>query len=384
MATNPYLEETTEDDVLSQGGAGPERKTLIVVAAVVVLAVVGFFLWPQVEESLAPEPHQAWAAIEAEGSGVARVGWVRLPAGTPFTLHAVLEARTREGEAVYYTEAPALEIGGEAVPAESLRPWDRGRHPKVKWFTVEGAIRERPAQDATSLERFRLQEVYRPAWANTWAIPGSLDVARTENEERPFRQLEAAFGTQRYHVRVEIFKDEQALLPDESYKSWGADVVREKVESFPGVTASLDGTLGPASEVFGLSQLEPQSLDPDLVAGLRTLSRQRLAFSRLTVLFETAQKAGLDPSSDLPWQPLELSSRAAWGETVNPGDALQVLERLVLLYEDRGEEGVLDPQDLVFDFAQGAAVRTLEQVFGSEGEVRWAPLGSAGSSRPAS
>jgi hypothetical protein len=365
-----------------------ERKVLVIVLFLVALAVGIFLLLPQVEEHLAPQPLKAWVAVEPEGSGIARVGWLKLEQGTPFKLHAVLEALDRNGGTVYYTEARALEIGGQEVPAEALRPWDRHRPPKILWFTVEGAVRQRTVSDLEQLGRFALQEVYRPDWPHAWTIPGSLESSRVAAEERPFRTLEATIGTQRFHVRIEVYEDDKALLPKERYKSWGADSLPETVADFPAVTASAPGLLGPGSEVFGLSQLEPETLEPALLEGIESLSRQRLAFSRLSVLAETVAVAGLEPE-DLSWSPLDISSGAAWGEEVHAGDLLQVLERMVVLFEDRGNPGILDAEDLCFDFAQGAGIRQLGQVFVGGGEVSWVPLhkltgAAANASRPAS
>ena len=69
---------------------GVNRKLLWGVAAAAAVVVAVVLLWPGVEEELAPEPVAAWAAVEAEGSGVARVEAVEIPAGTPFRVHAVL------------------------------------------------------------------------------------------------------------------------------------------------------------------------------------------------------------------------------------------------------------------------------------------------------
>ena len=78
---------------------------IVVAVALVALAVI---FQPAVEEKLAPEPHAAWVAIEVADSGLAKVGPVELEVGTAFELHAVLEARDRSGQPVYYTEATDL------------------------------------------------------------------------------------------------------------------------------------------------------------------------------------------------------------------------------------------------------------------------------------
>ena len=151
-----------------------ERNPVWIALALAAVGAAVVWLVPRVEEELAPELKQAWVAIEVEGEGFAEVGWRHLERGTPFTLHAVLEAQNRKGEKIYYTEAPALRISGEDVPVEALRPWDRRRPPKILWFTVEAGYAFRDITAAQQLERFDLAESFRPAWPQAWSIPGEL------------------------------------------------------------------------------------------------------------------------------------------------------------------------------------------------------------------
>ena len=116
-------------------------RLFLIVITVVGLAAIAFLLQPTVVEQLAPELQTAWVGIEVAGSSIAEVGPVDLAVGDNFTLHAVLEARDRQDRPVYYTEASRLAFGGEEVPADQLRVWERPRRIKVRWFTVEG---ERP------------------------------------------------------------------------------------------------------------------------------------------------------------------------------------------------------------------------------------------------
>ena len=338
-------------------------------------AVVAVIVWlfPRVQEELAPAPVRAWVAVEVADEGVAEVGWRRLERGTPFTLHAVLEARDRKGQTVYYTEAPGLRLAGEEVPASSLRAWDRRRQPKILWFTVEAGYAFREIKSQAQITRFDLTEAYRPGWPQVWAIPGQLTPAWVEDPRSIYGVDAEPFGTQRFHVRIEVYGDDEALLPEARFKSWGAEDLPENLADFPTVTAHVPGRLQTASEIFGLPQLEPPAGGTATLKGLEDLSRDRLAFSRLTVLAETLKTAGTDPGR-VDWQPLDLSSAPPWGSVVESGDLLQVIDRLVILFDDRGEPGVLDDEDLCFDFAKGAAVRPLGQIFGGDGEVSWASL----------
>ena len=352
-----------------------ERNPVWIALALAAVGAAVVWLVPRVEEELAPELKQAWVAIEVEGEGFAEVGWRHLERGTPFTLHAVLEAQNRKGEKIYYTEAPALRISGEDVPVEALRPWDRRRPPKILWFTVEAGYAFRDITAAQQLERFDLAESFRPAWPQAWSIPGELVPSWVEDPKAIYGPGVQAFGTQRFHVRLEVYADDKALLPEARFKSWGAESVAEHLKDFPTVTVYVPGRPKAASEIFGLPQLEPPAGDEGLLLRVSELSEERLAFSRLSVAVETFEAAGIDPRQ-VQWRPLDLGTAPAWGPVVETGDLLQVAERLVMLFDDRGEPGILDGEDLCFDFAQGAAVRPLDQVFGGDGEVSWASLGA--------
>jgi hypothetical protein len=264
------------------------------------------------------------------------------------------------------------------VADSALRRWDRGRNPKILWFSVEGGLPYLELETADQLGRFHFEDLYRPSWPQAWVIPGQIKPSESINEDHLFGADRPAFGTQRYHVRLEVFSDDKALVPDQRFKSWGASRLPEEAESFPTVTVRLPGILGPASEVFGLTQVEPVGPSSgEMRSGLRTLIEQRLAFTRLGVLGELLEAQGRT-AADLRWESLNLDGSTSWGDRVAPGDLVQVLDRVVLLYRDANGDGLVDPGDLCFDFAKGAAVRPLDQVFDfSEGlEVSWVTLGS--------
>lgn len=353
-----------------------ERKVFLAVVSAAVVVVAALVFYPRVHDKFLPQPLTAWVAVQPAGSEVAVVGPVELGSGTGFTLHAVLEARDRQGEPVYYTEAPALRFPDREVPATALRRWDRPRPPKILWFTVEGGTPYLELDSAEQLARFHFEELYRPEWPQAWAIPGTLEPAGADSRELRSAGTGETFGTQRYHVRLEVFENDESLLPDERFKSWGADQVADRWDAFPAVTERLPGILGPASEIFGLTQIETGAAQGELLRPLQDLARKRLAFSRVTVLGAVVSAAGTSADA-LRWKPLGLAGGVLWGggEGVAEGDLLQVLDRVVVLYRDVGEIGILDSQDLCLDFARGAAVRPLEQVFDAGTEVSWVAIG---------
>ncbi len=346
-----------------------QHRVLVIVLALAAALVLFLWLQPKVSDELAPKPVTAWVAVDAEGAGHGVIGPSRVEAGDPFTLYAVLEAERRNGDKVYYTQAKSLTLpGGEAVEPSSLRPWDRARLVKIRWFTVESRrpfVRLPAEADNDLFDSLQFEEVLRGDWSATWSVPGEVRPARggLGSEVRGL----PGFGTQRFHVRVELYASEDSLVPNERFRSWGAEEVATEVEHFPSVVAALPEALAPASQVFGLPQI-------DLATGLGHEAQigdwveQGLAFTRLTVIRDQIASSGRR-LEDLDWGLVELTGTDAFGEKVRPGDLLQVGERLVVLYDDRGQIGRLDYDDLCLDFVDGAAVRLLREVFSGEGQT---------------
>lgn len=351
----------------------PDSQRYVWIAAVVLLvAVVAVLLVPKTRETLAPQPQRAFVAIEVGGEGVARPGPVELASDTAFRLHAVLEATTRGGEPLYYTEAPALEIDGEQVPAERLRPWDRALEARVLWFSVEGVPPFVSAADAQAVAAFRFQEVYRADWPQAWSVDGvvaptSERLARGRREHGPF-----AFGTGAYQARILLYGTESAIRPRASFHSPGAAALDDGSGRVARVEKSLPGPLAPASRVFGLPQIEPAEREP-LPPALAALLERGHAFRRVQVLGATLSAAGRQ-WGELTWRDIDPEAGPPWGqEGVAAGDLLRSGGRVVILYRDLGD-GRLSEDDLAFDFADGPAVRALSEIFAGEGLLDWASL----------
>jgi len=390
-----------------------EQKIFWSIVAVLVVVVAAVLLSPSLSQLTVPQPEAALVAIQPAGAEAAVIGPVELPAGTPFTLRAVLEARTRGGDTVYYTEAPALVRDGEPVPAEAVRRWDRRQQVKVLWFTVEGSQPVLDLAPGQSVERFRPLAFLRDDWPFAWSVPGRLEPAHDDDIAGPASRVERPFGTQRFQVRIEVL-DERAdrgdLVPKLSFNSLPPSKLLADVDRFPTMTESLPGAAGPASAVFGLTQIRPpeaagkvEGVDAgeleavargELSQELVDLTRKRVAFATLPVLREVLDAAGVDPG-ELPWRYVALDGSAAWGTQVHPGDLLRAGQRVVVLYTDAAPgqasearpaagNGVLDGDDLAFDFAFGAVVRPLSEVFEAEGgQVEWISLGrKAGAPAP--
>ncbi len=360
-----------------------ERRYLWIAVAVVVVVSLALFVVPKLREELAPEPHSALVGVEIAGSGVAEVGRIRLDPGTPFKLHAVLAAQGRDGELYYYTQATALRINGEDVPAERLRVWDRAGEIAVLWFTVEGYRPFMEIPDLTSLESFRFEESFRPEWGRGWVVTGSLSPGNNALARGFEPGEEIPFGTMRYHVRIEKYFRKGDPAPVARYRSPGADAVDTSggtdwtVERPTRIVAALSGGLDRVSAVFGLPHLEPTV---DAAGEVRTELRRwylsSRSFTRLLVLGGLLEDRGLH-WRDLSWEPVEPALEPSLG-AIGPGDFLRSGERVVVFWKDAGVEGHLDYDDLCFDLAESAAVRRLGEIFTGGGVLDWSDLDRVG------
>lgn len=355
------------------------QSTIILIALLVVtLVVIAVLLQPTVEESLAPELRAAWVGVEVGANGLAEVGPVEIDAGTPFTLRAILEGQDRGGGTVYYTEAQRVSFWGEEVAAESLRRWERPREVKIRWFTVEGIPPFLQVTAPEELDKLGFRNLYRSDWPLVWSLPGEIVAAGKARPEPGAATVRQPFGVERYHVQFELYSLGDSMIPGERIGSWGADDVIREAGRFSTIRRVLPGAVGPASKVFGLTQLEVGSeAPPALRERTAELIRSGLAFSRVTVLWDQIRAAG-KRLEDLEWRGIDLTGEIRWGEPAVAGDLLRVGERVVVLFEDRGDPEVLDYDDLCFDYERGAAVRALSEVFQAEDEeglVEFAALG---------
>lgn len=357
-----------------------DRRVLWAIVGTVALILAVVFLSEPVQRELRPEPQRAFIAFEVDGEGVARPGRVTMPPDGRLDLHAVLEARGRGGRRLFFTRAPALEIDGEVIAAEDLRPWKGPEEVKVLWFTVEGP---RPfvrlAGDQT-LSALAFKANFRPQWPRAWSVPGSIRPAREEaapDPDSPRRRV--SFGTQRYQVRIELFGSGSALVPVATYESPPPAEVADEVDRFPTVVAALPGALELPSKVFGLTQVDMTGGDI-LEREARALNdwfNRDLVFSRLLLLRAMLDSAGVSWET-LEWRAVELAAGPDWGAgSVSAGHLLRAGERVVVLYEDRGVAGKLDYEDLCMDFWEGAEVRPLSDIFVGEGLVEWTALAPA-------
>ena len=350
-----------------------ERKVAVGVLVAFALVALVVLMSEEVEERVAPQPKRALIAVSTDDRAVARTGRSEIEPGESFTLHAVVEAVDWRGETVYYTEAEKLEVDGTLVDDDKVRPWDRAVEIRILWFTVEGFKPFLEVEDVSDLVGFHYKEFLRPSWPRTWSIPGSLKGSGDAGIRQEELGEEPRFGTQRYLVRVEIFGPQSRITPMQRLQSLEADSLPETADRFPTVVAAEKGRLDLATSLFGIPQIELQ--DPtrsDLQESLNAWTEPGLAFSRRQVLKEMIDRMGV-AFDDLAWVDIDLSQGPTWGESgVSKGDLLRVGERWVVLFEDRGEMGRIDRQDLCLDFDRGPRVSRVGDVFTGDGFIEWA------------
>jgi hypothetical protein len=350
-----------------------DRRALWVAIAVVSASLLLLFGVPKVREELRPDVIGALVAVQIGSEPTARVGAVDIEVGESFSLYAVLRAESRSGDTVYYTQAPGLEIAGQPVEADHVRPWPGGDEIRVLWFTVEGFRPFLEPASIAELETFHWQETFRPDWGFGWVAAGTVAPHNRNLSRAPENDADLPFGTAYFHVRVEEYFRSGDPTPIARHRSPGAEALPGHPERLSRVVARLPGSLASVSELFGRVHVEPTGdSSPELSRSVASLFSRGLMFSRLLALDRMLVERGIG-LAELEWETVEIPEGPSWGE-IGAGDLLRSGERLVVLFEDRGEPGRLDYEDLCFDFFENAAVRPLAEVFRAGGVVSWADL----------
>jgi len=354
-----------------------ESRRIWWIAGGILAAILAWRFVPTLENPLAPKPVAAYVALLVDGATAASDGPHRIEAGKAFRLFAVLEAHDWRSGTIWYTEAPALRLGGRAIPAASLRRWPASRRLSVRWLTVEGFAPYLEVGKAADLERFTFVEQFHPEWGSGWSADGVVDPKNALlPADSPLRPL--AFGTQRYAVRIELFADERALTPEARWSSPAAGATSADAPAGVALVAALPRPLATVSAALGRTQLEPSpALDEETAKRLVVLHERSAAFVATRLWAEHLAESKRSAES-LVWRPVDVAAGdLVWDRDVATGDLLQAGERLVILFRDAGSPARLDPADLVFDAARGLRILRLDEVFRGEGglQVELARLG---------
>jgi hypothetical protein len=320
-------------------------------------------------------PVAAHVAIELRDEGVARTGRIEVAPSTDFKIHAVLEARTEEGEVRYYSDVAGLELYGERVAPELVQSWDGPRFAQVLWLTLEAQRRYAEITSARQLEGFRFDGFARPEWGRGWIAEARMGL-RSEELLDVHAGSDVMFGTRFLQAWVELSDQRDAILPQERFKSPGPEVLLTDPERVTTLVIRSPGALGSAERVFGLSQLEPApELDESTREAIRSLHDRGLAFNRIELLRDLTNDSG-QPFSELDWSLVELGQGVRWGQDIFPGDLLRAGDRWIVVFDDTQGDGLLDASDRCLDFDRGAGVENISEVFVGEGELQLARLGS--------
>ncbi len=356
-----------------------ESKVRWAVLVAAVLLALFVLLSEEVEERVAPELKRALVAIETDDSGVGKTGHAEIAPGAPFTLHAVVEAVDWAGKNVYYTEAQRLEIDGGEVPQEQIRAWDRHLETRVLWFTVEGFKPFLDLDAGGDLQQFHYREFLKASWPRTWSIPGSLQGSGDASIRQVALGEAPRFGTQHYHVRVEIFGAKSQITPIQRIQSVQASTLPGSAADLATVVASVPGRLEVPTRFFGITQIESgPDTEPEVLELMESWTASGLVFSKRTVLREMLKRLQIG-YEDLVWIDIDITEGVDWGAGgVGEGDLLRVGERWVVLFSDKGEPGLLDREDLCLDFDKGPRVSQISEVFTGDGLIEWASTSGLG------
>ena len=358
------------------------RVIALVIGLILAALALVVFVLPALRRARLAEPVAAHVGIEVGGDGVARVGRVRLGPEEPFRLHAVVEARAKDGSVAFYTEAKEVRFTADEQRGENAptRPWSERPEPaRVLWLTLEGAAAFRPLAAGEDLARFAFEEFSHPEWGTGWTAEGSLEARRDDALELEGLTSGLEFGTQHFQVWVEILEQERDAFPQKRLKSAGSAELLADPAGVAAVEVTLPLPLALPSRVFGLTQIEAPPEAPEAIyAALAERYSQGLLFSRALLLRDLLAGAGRTLES-LDWERLDLQAGEPWGQRVEAGDLLRVGGRWVVLFRDEGRTGFVDGGDLCFEYERGAVVRRLSAAFvevddPEGGDVEWAAL----------
>ncbi len=351
------------------------RSQVLCSAQLAALAVAACFALPGCRAVLGPpfEPTAALVAIQRPGSDVAHVGPVRFQTGDTIHLFAVLVGQEND-EPVYYTSATKLELPSGLVADDRLRPFP-DRPIRCLWQTIEGPA---PFVRIGSLEQLKGLEFTNyshPDWGLECKTTATITARQRETVAVPEDERRLAFGVQNYQVWVELLDQATDLVAQRTLRSDGSDALFDEPGDFARAEMLLDGTLARASSVFGRTQLEwTDDLPLEGQTEILRLHQLGVTWSRLALLTELL---GRDAGDHFDWQLTDFSGKLPFRDLgsadqgIRPGDLMRVSDRVLVVFRDVGQVGVLDADDLGFDFDRGAVVRRLGDVFVGEGDVEW-------------
>jgi hypothetical protein len=175
-------------------------------------------LYPIYLKSQVPVLDAAWVVSKTGGEAAATTDPKFIVEGDDITLYAVARGGKKGSKDTYYfTEAPALVIDGEAVPADRIRPWQPSWGDiRVFWYKVEPEGSAFP--EIASLEEIPYRHSFCTGWGSTWSH--SVDVTP---DYKPYHKDNV--GTMRYKVKFVLYWGDNQVNPFRKADSPGLETV---------------------------------------------------------------------------------------------------------------------------------------------------------------
>jgi hypothetical protein len=291
--------------------------------------------------------------VALEGRRVAHEGGATVAAGSPLELFLVVEGE-RDGLPVYCTAAPALRVGGRAVPQRMIVAPEAGglQGAEIRWQALFAS------DDARTWARRRLD-----AWDRRW----SMELLEFPEE---LASGQERLGTMRFAAAIVPPGGRAPGIGSDGWDAAGA-IRPDEPRGYRVTRFAGDSLAGRAQSFVRLP----------VVAGLpAAFARNKIALSPIDLVvgaWEDAGNVSLDPLRDAPldgkeWSwlldPVAIGVRrrasgagalvgplgrgVRWGGGAQPGDVLLVGDHPAILRTDDGD-GWLSERDVVLSTATG-------------------------------
>jgi hypothetical protein len=341
-----------------------DTRRFLLIMLVLALAVAAPLAYRAVRDELRPSLVEIRVVTATAGDPVLRDGPRRFAADESVDIALALRVERPLRGSSWLAPGERLELGGEAVPCESVDRWpEEDRSLRVFWFTVECPYLGGGLDATSAARRLQYRTYLAPELGRGIRAAGLPEAHHDDDFSGPGGRLEGG-GTLRLYARAEVVGEADQLRPFSFAASPGPDRVGDPL--FPALHRALPPTPGirsAAGELLLLPGFEPEGDDPAArdqvtVAALGRpfpeLVRQRLVTSSWTfAAVALTGDPGLDPAALADLGPVELEGPEpqrrgrplAWGQEVLPGDLLASGRHYLVLVGDDGDGrlGLADP-----------------------------------------
>lgn len=334
--------------------AARETLRLAIIASTVVSAALLVLLGiPRAQVLLTPQIQRVWVASAALGDRAASIAARDALAGTPVTLYAIVQARSRfGGESVLYGTVPTVILqAGE--PAVALAPWkDWWLQPEFLWSKVEPML---PFANETFDAGFRASDIgfsdsYQVSWGFSWSH--ALDI-RASGDAYP----DWGSGTMRFSARAVIRDRRDRILQQVSAAA--AEQVHAAAPDERPHRVTVRAGDDEFGRMLGFAGLPYVPVSPTTPMDLHPVNLR--VGGTVLDFWMAAQRQDMKLTAAPDWERLEENAeivvadmflgadgnyyhaadprRAVDWRTVRAGDLLAIEDHVGILYEDRGPGG---------------------------------------------